>query len=90
MKKPFISKKSFKRRQQTCQICDEDKYELLDTHRIIHGCDGGKYDNSNCVCVCTSCHRKHHTKLITIKRWCNSTKGKVLYYIDEDGEEQFK
>ena len=87
MKKPFISKKIFKKIRRTCHICGEDKYELLDVHRIIHG---EKYDNSNCVCLCASCHRKHHSGLITIKQWHTSTMGKVLHYIDENGEGQFK
>lgn len=90
MKIPFISKKTFKHRQRFCHICGEPEYKLLDIHRIIHGCEGGKYDNSNCVCICTSCHRKHHSGLITIKQWYSSTKGRVLYYIDEDGKENFK
>ena len=69
---------------------DKAMYELLDVHRIIHGKDGGKYESSNCICLCTSCHRKHHSGLITIKQWYSSSKGKVLYYIDENGEDQFK
>ena len=85
--KQFIIKKIFKRRNRCCYICGEDKYELLDVHRIFHG---EKYDNSNCVCLCTSCHRKHHSGLIIIKRWYTSSKGKVLHYIDEEGKEQFK
>ncbi len=84
---PFISKKIFKKRQKCCRICEENQYELLDVHRIVQG---GKYDNSNCVCICTSCHRKHHSGLITIKVWYNSTAGRLLYYVDENGEEQFK
>ena len=87
MKKPFISKKYFKTKNKECYLCGEDRYELLDTHRLIAG---GKYKDSNCVCICTSCHRKHHSGLITIKRWYNSSKGRVLYYIDENGNEQFK
>jgi len=87
MKKPFINKKSFKRRHSCCQICGEQEYKLLDTHRIIHK---GKYCESNCVCLCISCHRKHHSGLIIVKQWYESTGGKLLYYIDENGEEQFK
>lgn len=87
MKIPFISKKFFKTKNKQCYICEENKYELLDTHRLEAG---GKYSNSNCVCLCSNCHRKHHSGLITIKRWYNSTNGKVLHYIDENGEEQFK
>jgi len=86
---PFVGKKAFKRRNKSCQICGEETYELLDTHRIIPGEKGGKYTNSNCVCLCTSCHRKHHSGLIDIKGWYSSTGGKLLLYIDEEGEEQF-
>ena len=89
MKKPFISKKSFKQRANKCHICGENKYELLDIHRIKAGAEGGKYEEPNCVSICTSCHRKHHANIITIKQWYNSTKGKILYYIDERGDEQF-
>ena len=43
---PFISKKAFKRRAGKCQICGEERYELLDVHRWrIPGKDKGKYTN---------------------------------------------
>lgn len=87
LKKPFIGKKAFKRRHRCCQICEEERYKLLDVHRITHG---GKYEESNCVCICTTCHRKHHTELITIIGWFDSTAGKILLYRDENGQEQFK
>ena len=89
MKRPFISKKAFKHRQGKCQICGEKEYKLLDVHRIIPGEEGGKYEEGNCVCLCTGCHRKHHTKLIKIIGWFHSTKGNVLLFIDENGEEKF-
>jgi 5-methylcytosine-specific restriction endonuclease McrA len=90
MKIPFISKKHFKRKNRECKICGEDVFELLDTHRVIPGSNNGKYSDANCVCLCTSCHRKHHRGIITIKQWYNSTGGRLLHYIDEDGNEQFK
>ena len=85
---PFINKKAFKHRQISCRICGESKYELLDTHRIV---GKGKYNNDNSVCLCTLCHRKHHSGLITIKGWFNSSagSGRLLLYIDEEGQEQF-
>ena len=85
-KNPFISKKAFKRRHSECQICGEKEYKLLDVHRIIAG---GKYEETNCVCICTSCHRKHHSGLISIKGWFHSSAGKLLLYVDKDGNEQF-
>jgi len=88
-KTPFIGKKAFKLRNKPCRICKEETYELLDTHRIIPEEKGGKYTNSNCVCICVSCHRKHHSGLIDIKGWFDSSVGKLLLYIDEGGNEQF-
>ena len=91
MKKPFISKKAFKRRAGECQICGEKKYELLDTHRWRkEGKDGGKYTTDNCICVCTTCHRLIHSNKIKIIGTYNSTAGKLLNYTDENGEEQFR
>jgi len=90
MKNPFISKKNFKRRHKYCQICGEDKYELLDTHRWkIEGKNGGKYTNDNCLCICVKCHRLIHLKKIIINGVYNSTTGKLLNYMNEDGEEYF-
>jgi 5-methylcytosine-specific restriction endonuclease McrA len=89
LKKPFIGKKAFKRRHKPCQICGENKYELLDVHRIIPEEKGGRYEESNCVCICVSCHRKHHSGIIEIKGWFDSSAGKILLYKNEKGEEQF-
>jgi 5-methylcytosine-specific restriction endonuclease McrA len=90
MPEPFISKKTFKRRAGACQICGEKDQDLLDTHRWYkEGKDGGKYTSDNCVCVCSLCHRKLHSKKIKIIGIFMSTCGYVLNYIDENGQEQF-
>ena len=86
LKKVFGNKKKFKRREGSCRICGENKYELLDTHRIEAG---GKYRVNNCVCLCTSCHRLQHAGTIKILGWVHSTKGNLLHYFDENGEEHF-
>lgn len=83
---PFINKKTFKRRAKQCKICEEKKYELLDTHRIK---EGGKYENTNCVCLCVKCHRKVSSGLIKTLGWKNSTSGIVLHIITETGKEKF-
>lgn len=89
IKIPFISKKAFKRRHAMCKICGEKRYKLLDVHRIVPGEQNGRYENSNCVCLCSSCHRKHHSGIICIKGWFHSTSGRLLLYINENGQEVF-
>jgi len=86
-KKPFIGKKEFKRRAGKCSICGEKEYKLLDVHRWR--IPGGKYENSNCICCCVKCHRFIHSGLIEIIGVFDSTKGKIVHYIDKDGNEQF-
>ena len=91
MKKPFINKKSFKQRHGKCQICGEERYKLLDIHRFKkEGKDGGRYSEANCICCCVKCHRLIHTGEIKIIGVHNSTIGKLLNYIDEEGKEHFK
>lgn len=90
MVQPFISKKAFKQRIGICQICGEKDKSVLDVHRWrTEGKDGGKYTIDNCVCVCCICHRKLHSKKISIIGKFLSTGGYLLNYIDENGQEQF-
>ena len=86
-KKPFIGKNAFKRRTGKCAICGENRYKLLDVHRWRE--PGGKYENSNCICLCIMCHRLIHTNEIKILDVLDSTKGKIVHYIDLNGNEQF-
>ena len=81
MKRPFKNKKSFKLSQKKCYICEENKFELLDTHRII---PQKKYSYNNCICLCNRCHRLHHTGIIRIIGWKESSIGKILHYFDEN------
>ena len=91
MKKPFGSKKLFKLRAKKCAVCKEDDYDLLDVHRwAIPGSDGGKYEHSNCICLCTGCHRLVHTGKIIIHGIYFSTMGTVVHFTDKDGEEHFE
>ena len=85
----LINKKIYKRSEGKCRICGETDYDLLNVHRILPGCEQGKYSTVNTVCLCLSCHRKVHTGRITILGWYTSTKGKVLHIIKEDGKEDF-
>jgi 5-methylcytosine-specific restriction endonuclease McrA len=89
LKIPFKNKKAFKKRSKQCRICGEKEYSLLDAHRIVPGEEGGKYEESNCVCLCVSCHRKVHSDLIKILGWKHSTCGRLLHIINEDKQEEF-
>ena len=84
---PFVSKKFQKQVAGRCRVCKEPVYELLDTHRIN---EGGSYSYDNIVVICNSCHRKHHTGIIKIYGWHNSTMGRVLHWIDESGIEHYE
>jgi len=86
LRKPFRSKKDFKTVAQKCHICGEDNYNLLDVHRIN---EGQAYSYANTACLCVRCHRLHHSKSIIIKKWYNSTMGRVLHWIDELEKEHF-
>lgn len=75
-----------------CYFCGEDRYELLDSHRIIEGQDGGTYNWWNMLTTCALCHRKCHTGIIKIlgKHKCmGGNKLEILHYI-EDGVEKWK
>lgn len=81
-----MNKILFKKKHHHCAICNESTYELLDVHRIN---EGQEYSNGNCVVLCVSCHRKHHSGLIEIKEKRLSTNGWVLMY-EENGKEIIK
>lgn len=83
-----INKKAYKKIAGCCRVCKTDLYELLDVHRIFPGSDGGRYIESNVVCLCSNCHRKNHAGLLTIDRWYYSTGGYLLRIIEE-GKERF-
>jgi len=86
----LINKKVYKHSEGKCIICGEIDYELLDVHRFaIAGKDGGKYWRPNITVLCSNCHRKVHAGKIQILGWHNSTKGKLLHIIRENGEEDF-
>ena len=82
----FVSKKIQKRIAGKCRLCSEDTYEVLDLHRVI--AQNG-YNRRNTTCICSRCHRKHHSGIIDIKGWCDSTNGRLLHWFDENGMERF-
>lgn len=84
-----MNKKLKKLCDKRCFFCPEDNYECLDLHRIIEGHQGGKYEKWNVITTCANCHRRVHSGIIKIFRKYLSTRGWVLHYIDENGEEHF-
>lgn len=90
MKKNYTKKQAKKFFDKNCYFCGEDCYELLDAHRILPGCDGGKYHERNMITVCACCHRRiHGSGEIVIDKKYLSTKGWVLHYF-VDGVEHWR
>ncbi len=74
-------KKTKKLFDKKCYFCEENRIELLDSHRIQYGCNGGKYNSFNILTVCVLHHRLIHSDKIKIDRKYYSTSGKwVLHY----------
>lgn len=48
-----------------CKLCGWDK-DKVDTHRIIHGKDGGTYKKENTIGLCPNCHRLVHVGKIIL------------------------
>lgn len=72
-----------------CAFCDESAYECLEAHRIVPGCQGGKYKHrENLVVLCANHHSKVHLGTLRIHRRYDSTGGPVLH-ITEDGVDYF-
>lgn len=92
MRKKLINKVAKKRFMKKCYFCEENKYELLDVHRIIPGDSGPGYIENNTVVLCCSCHRKVHAGLIIIDKKYYSTCGKYLLHywrVEGDVKEEF-
>lgn len=89
MKEARINKKVFKKTEGACRLCGENNYQLLDTHRIVHGEHGGKYTESNSVVFCSNCHRLVHAGNIKIDRYYLCSDGTHKLRIFRDGTELF-
>lgn len=88
-KKVFIDKKVYKLSRGECKLCGEKDPAVLDVHRIIPGAEGGKYTQSNSVCLCCKCHRKVHDNQIQIHKYYLSSSGMHVLHITENGEDKF-
>lgn len=88
-KKKIIDKVLKKKVDKRCLFCGQEEYCTLDVHRIVPGEKGGEYTENNTVTACGNCHRKIHDGKIRIDRKYYSTKGWILRYFDEEGEERW-
>lgn len=79
----------WKRQDGCCCFCGERDYELLDSHRIVFGEDGGKYTRHNTLTVCCKCHRRIHAGQIEIKGKHFSTSGRHMVRYLEEGQEKW-
>lgn len=90
-KKRYTKKQCRKRFDGKCFFCGIADYDLLDSHRIFEGQDGGKYNWDNVMTCCALCHRKCHAGIIKVLGKHPSTSGRwFVNYIDEEGNEQWK
>jgi hypothetical protein len=88
-KKKLVNKKLKKLIDKKCYFCPCNNPKLLDIHRIREGKDNGEYVELNTISVCSLCHRKIHCGVIKVDRKYYSTKGWILHYFDENGEEHY-
>jgi hypothetical protein len=87
MAKRLINKIAKKKFEKKCYFCEENNYSLLHVHRIVEGCVGGEYTESNTVVACANCHCKIHAGSIRIDRKYLSSTGKyILHYWINDEE----
>lgn len=89
-KKKLVNKQAFKKGAGKCHFCGEDEYELLDTHRIVPGSDGGTYHELNILPLCALCHRKTHSDIIKIDRKYFKSDGTWVVHYWENGVEFWK
>lgn len=77
----MVNKRNLKKYASQCFLCDVKEYSLLDVHRIIAGEHGGTYDLSNCLILCSNCHRSVHSKKIEIIKK-HKSHGKTLFSVE--------
>lgn len=82
-----MNKVHFKHVHRECAICGNNKYAVLDVHRIH---EGKEYSNGNCLVLCSNCHRLHHSGNIKIISKNYSTAGWTLTYINEQNQQIIK
>ena len=88
-RKKLINKIAKKKFDKKCYFCEENRYELLDVHRISPGENDGEYTENNSLTCCSNCHRKIHAGIIKVFRKYLSSRGWILHYIDESSVEHF-
>ena len=77
-KRKNVNKKILKHVTKKCIICEKEDVAELECHRIVPGCEGGKYTHNNTVVLCADCHTLVHKERIIIDKWYDSTTGRVL------------
>jgi len=84
-KKKNVNKKVLKKITKKCILCRKEEVDVLECHRIIHGCEGGTYSDNNTVVLCADCHTLVHKGRIIIDKWYDSTAGRILVAkVDEE------
>ena len=89
--KKYSKQQCIKLINKECLFCGENKYVLLDAHRIYPGELGGTYTPRNTITSCANCHRKMHSGIIRVIGKYLSTSGQwMVNYFDENNTEHWK
>jgi predicted restriction endonuclease len=62
---------------------------IVEIHHIIEKQDGGSNELSNLVPACSNHHSAIHENLIKLDKWYFSTRGWILHWWDENGNEHW-
>mgnify|MGYP000264007026 CR=1 FL=1 len=90
MKRKPRLQECLKRYVGKCLLCDESRYEALECHRVVPGCDGGKYAHGNVVVLCGNCHALVTAGVVTVHSLHGDTAGRqVARVTDAEGREQW-
>lgn len=79
-----------KRLAGQCFFCGNTDYEVLEAHRIVPGCEGGRYEPFNILVVCANHHNLITRGKIKVHRALRCTFAeRVIHWTDENGDEHY-
>ncbi len=68
---PAINRLVWRRDKGKCRVPGCRSARGLEIHHIVHRADGGTHAASNCILLCSACHRHHHAGRLAITGTAN-------------------